>query len=110
MTDLPPCTSCHATGAAIAAHEDSAVIYCRSCSRVVHGKSREEAVRRWAVPDDGYARAIEDAARLAEEMEEEILIFWDRPGGPPGNGYRNTKPKDVAAAIRKLAPGGGAGE
>ncbi len=30
--------------------------------------------------------------------------MWDRPGGPPGNGSRPSKPADAAAAIRALAP------
>jgi hypothetical protein len=37
---------------------------------------------------------------VAEEMPSSVLAMWERPGGPPGNGYRPTSGKDIAAAIR----------
>ena len=56
---------------------------------------------------DALDRAIPEAvreacAKVAEEYPAEILTFWDRPGGPPGNGYRPTNGKDIAAAIRAM--------
>jgi hypothetical protein len=31
-----------------------------------------------------------------------VLHFWDRPGGPPGNGYRPATPEDYARAFALL--------
>lgn len=42
----------------------------------------------------------ERCANIAEGMPPSILAFWSRAGGPPGNGYRQLLPSDVAAAIR----------
>ena len=42
----------------------------------------------------------ERCAKIADEFPLMILQIWDRPGGPPGNGYRATTGKDIAAAIR----------
>jgi hypothetical protein len=45
-------------------------------------------------------RGREEAAKIVEQMPDQMLHFWDRPGGPPGNGYRPTTRADIAAAIR----------
>lgn len=42
----------------------------------------------------------ERCAGIAESMPGRILYFYDRPGGPPGNGYRPVTRADIAAAIR----------
>ncbi len=52
-------------------------------------------------PAKSYREGLEDAAIAIEMMPEEIL-FWDRPGGPPGNGYRPITRADMAATIRAL--------
>ena len=45
----------------------------------------------------------ERCAMIAAEMPPTILQMWDRPGGPPGNGYRPIAGPDIAAAIRASA-------
>ena len=50
----------------------------------------------------GRKAGLEEAAKVAEEFPTEVLAFWDRPGGPPGNGYVPTTPKHIAQAIRTL--------
>jgi hypothetical protein len=47
--------------------------------------------------------AIEECARIADEYPSTILVMWDRPDGPPGNGYVQSTPKHAAAAIRAIA-------
>lgn len=53
-------------------------------------------------------RAVEEereaCAKIAERMPSTILHMWERPGGPPGNGYAPLTGKDVAAHIRARAP------
>lgn len=46
------------------------------------------------------SETIEECAKIAEAAPAQTLYFWDRPGGPPGNGYRVTTGKDIAATIR----------
>ncbi len=78
---------------------------------------REEALKIWRrideekerYPADIIAQAFlserlaqkERDAKIAEAMPEMILEFWERPNGPPGNGYRPTAPRDVAVSIRQ---------
>jgi len=45
----------------------------------------------------------EACARIADNFPPTILQVWERPGGPPGNGYRQTNGTDIAAAIRARA-------
>jgi hypothetical protein len=54
---------------------------------------------------EGRRAGLEEAAKVVEATPTTILQFWDRPGGPPGNGYRATTGADFAAAIRALATG-----
>ncbi len=42
----------------------------------------------------------ERCARVAETAPAECLHMWDRPGGPPGNGWRRTTGADIAKLIR----------
>lgn len=49
--------------------------------------------------------ALEEAVRAVESLPAEILEMWDRPGGPPGNGYRPLKQADCVAVIRALKGG-----
>lgn len=56
---------------------------------------------------DRYREGIEDAAKIVETIPDKILHMWERPGGPPGNGYAPTTRADIAAAIRALASGEG---
>lgn len=50
------------------------------------------------------ARAImaerERCASIVETMPDLTLHMWERPGGPPGNGYSKTTRSDIATAIR----------
>lgn len=54
------------------------------------------------------ARAImaerERCASIVETMPDLTLHMWERPGGPPGNGYSKTTRSDIAAAIRANKP------
>ncbi len=43
----------------------------------------------------------ERCAKIAETTPTECLHMWNRPGGPPGNGWRKTTGVDIAALIRK---------
>lgn len=52
----------------------------------------------------GVAAGMAEAARITLSHPDSVLQFWDRPGGPPGNGWRATKPADIASAIRNSAP------
>lgn len=38
---------------------------------------------------------------IAAELRDpkQVLVMWNRPGGPPGNGYRAATPEEHAAAI-----------
>jgi hypothetical protein len=77
-------------------------------------KAASEAIRRacWSEDDerneleiqsriaDAVGNAMEKCAQLAERYPAKVLQFWDRPGGPPGNGYRPATGRDIAAAIR----------
>jgi hypothetical protein len=57
-----------------------------------------------AATDKTRREAIEECARKAEEFREpRILAMWDRPGGPPGNGWIPLTGKHVADAIRALS-------
>lgn len=58
--------------------------------------------------EDGARWMRERAAETAYAMPSQILFFWARPGGPPGNGYRPLDGSHVAQAIRALPlqPGG----
>lgn len=60
---------------------------------------REQSVAITAL----IAAETERCAKLMEAFPDQILQFWDRPGGPPGNGYRPTTNADRAAAIRRKA-------
>lgn len=46
------------------------------------------------------ARVREECAKIVETIPEQVIEFWERPGGPPGNGTRPLKRSDIAAAIR----------
>jgi hypothetical protein len=48
---------------------------------------------------------VEECAKVAEMHPLAVLMMWDRPGGPPGNGYRPATFLDVARAIRSLKTG-----
>lgn len=81
---------------------------------------REATNQRWRDSDEAareagfmlgpsdIAEAIiaerERCAAIADGFPTQILQFWDRPGGPPGNGYRQMLPADIAAAIRQEPP------
>lgn len=47
----------------------------------------------------------EAIAALFDNVGDEILTMWDRPGGPPGNGYVRLTGKLVAATIRARKEG-----
>lgn len=55
----------------------------------------------------GRLAGREEAAKLMEGFPERVLHMWDRPGGPPGNGYAATTNRDRAEAIRSLPQEGG---
>lgn len=42
----------------------------------------------------------ERCAKIAETFCDDILVFVERPGGPPGNFYRKATKSDIADAIR----------
>lgn len=56
--------------------------------------------------DMGERRGLERAAEVAETFPTEVLQFYERPGSPPGNQYRLSRPSDVANAIFSLAGDG----
>ena len=37
--------------------------------------------------------------KIINEMPDEVIVFWDRPGGPLGNGTRPTTKDDLINAI-----------
>lgn len=43
----------------------------------------------------------ERCAKIAETYSDDVLVFVDRPGGPPGNFYRKATKRDIADAIRR---------
>ena len=45
----------------------------------------------------------EACALVADNFPPMILQVWERPGGPPGNGYRQTNGTDIGSAIRARA-------
>ena len=67
-------------------------------------KENPDMDSKWCVFSRRHARAeaLEEAAAVAETYPDRILMFWERPGGPPGNGYRPAHFADIAAAIRSL--------
>lgn len=52
--------------------------------------------------DSGWDDAINAAVKLIEEFPDQILHFYDRPGGPPGNCMRATTRQDLAQAVNEL--------
>ncbi len=72
-----------------------AVEHQRLAARIAALVSEREKVR---------GEALEEAAKVAELMPDVVLQFWDRPGGPPGNGYRRSTFTDIATSIRALSP------
>lgn len=43
----------------------------------------------------------ERCAKLVENFPSRMLVLVPRPGGPPGNYYRETTREDIAEAIRR---------
>lgn len=72
------------------------------------------ALSRPTPSGEGWNEAIEAAAKVAENFPARLLSMWERPGGPPGNGYVNVCGQSyIAQAIRALAspsPAGVEGE
>lgn len=87
---------------------DDDEILCYGYQSLTTFATKKEAAAAWNKRD---ARALaaartegmEAAAKCAEQFGDRILHMWERPGGPPGNGYRALRGADVAAAIRALA-------
>lgn len=49
------------------------------------------------------ATILEEAAKVAENFPARLLSMWERPGGPPGNGYVGVNGQAyIAQAIRAL--------
>jgi hypothetical protein len=77
---------------------------CQSLSIAALVKERDSA------RTSAWEAAREACAQKAEEFKEpRILAMWDRPGGPPGNGWIPLTGKHVAEAIRALSPPGSTG-
>ncbi len=70
-------------------------------------KAEERASMAESALRDETRRAIlaerERCAVIAEAFPRSLLVTWDRPDGPPGNGYRASTFADVAATIRAAA-------
>jgi hypothetical protein len=65
--------------------------------------SREDLKYLLHLKREARDAALEDAAQAADQFTEpRILAMWDRPGGPPGNGYVPLRGKHIALAIRAL--------
>jgi hypothetical protein len=54
---------------------------------------------------EAVAAEREACAKVADSFGQALLAMWDRPGGPPGNGYTPLQGKHVAAAIRARGEG-----
>jgi hypothetical protein len=66
----------------------------------LHGFTEYVMNERVRCYNEGVDAERERCAKLAHQFPEQILQMRDRPGGPPGNGYRPSTGKDIAAAIR----------
>lgn len=55
--------------------------------------------------NEGVDAERERCAKVVEDFPYQMLHMWERPGGPPGNGYRETTHEDISSAIR--SPVGG---
>ena len=73
--------------------------------KIMDDKSIRSALVTTPQPAAGWDEAYERAAKCAEDFPVAMMTMWERPGGPPGNGYRNSTHADIAAAIRRLASG-----
>lgn len=76
----------------------------RACSRQMSDARIEPLFTDLPGQGDGLReRVLEEAARLMETYPDQVLRMWDRPGGPPGNGYGPATNADRAAAIRAFS-------
>lgn len=50
----------------------------------------------------GREEMREEAAKTVETHSDQVLVVWERPGGPPGNQLRAATRQDLATAIRSI--------